>query len=67
MSNREMIESALKRVERLTGVRGKIYNDNTGWFIIGEGHKMYDESAKTAVELIAYLHGIEDALRFVKL
>lgn len=62
MSNRELLEGALKRVNALAGVYGKLYKDNTGWFIIWKDH-VYDESARTAGELIAYLHGIEDALK----
>ena len=66
MTTREMIESALKRVEALSGVRGKLYKDATGWFVIGAGSKLFDSSSRSAVELLAYLHGLEDALNFRK-
>ena len=33
MTNKEMLESALKRVNALAGTNGKLYHDNTGWFI----------------------------------
>ena len=63
MTNREMLESALKRVNAL-GFKGKLYKDNTGWFVAWYsifGGKRFDESAMSAGELLAYLHGIEDA------
>lgn len=71
MSNRELIESALKRVNALSGANGKLYHDKTGWFVSwfsifeANGHR-YDESAKSAGELLAYLHGIEDAFLIFK-
>ena len=70
MSNREMIESALKRVNALAEVKGKLYNDNTGWFVVwytifnAKGVR-FSESAMSAGELLAYLHGLEDALLFI--
>ena len=65
MTNREMLESALKRVNtRLGDTNGKLYHDNTGWYVIWKGAKHLSESSLNAGELLAYLHGIEDALRF---
>ena len=66
MTNREMIESALKRVNALAGTNGKLYHDNTGWYVIWKGAKHLSESSSSAGELLAYLHGIEDALLKVK-
>ena len=66
MSNREMIESALKRVNAICGTSGKVYHDNTGWYVIWEGAKHLSESSDSASELLAYLHGIEDGIRFIK-
>ena len=65
MTNREMLESALKRVNTLLGINGKLYHDNTGWFIIEKG-LVLTQSSLPAGELLAYLHGIEDGIRFVK-
>ena len=65
MSNREMIESALKRVNALAGVNGKLYRDNTGWHVIWKGNCRFIESSRSAGELLAYLHGLEDALLFI--
>ena len=61
MTNRELIESALKRVNAVAKCEGKLYNDNTGWFVIWKGSCPFDESSRSASELLAYLHGIEDA------
>ena len=66
MSNRELIESALKRVNALAGTNGKLYRDNTGWYVIWKGASHLSESAMSAGELIAYLHGIEDGLNYRK-
>ena len=66
MTNREMIESALKRVNALTECDGKLYRDNTGWYVIWKGAIHLSESASSAGELLAYLHGIEDGIRFIK-
>ena len=66
MSNREMLESALKRVNTLLGINGKLYHDNTGWYVIWKGASRLSESAGSAGELLAYLHGIEDGSRFIK-
>ena len=66
-TNREMLESALKRVNAKAGTNGKLYHDNTGWFIRNLPYKesrLFDESSMSAGELLAYLHGIEDALNF---
>ena len=64
MTNREMIESALKRVNALAETNGKLYHDNTGWYVIWKGAKHLSESSLSAGELLTYLHGIEDALNF---
>ena len=65
-TNRQLIESALKRVNALAGVNGKLYHDNTGWYVIWmKGDCHFSESAVSAGELIAYLHGIEDAFLFI--
>lgn len=60
MCNRELIETVLKRVSALTGVNGKLYKDNTGWFIIWSDGR-FDEGSRTANQLLSYLRGIEDA------
>ena len=64
MANREMIEIALKRVNAIAGTNGKLYHDNTGWYVIWKGARHLVESSFSADELLAYLHGIEDALNF---
>jgi len=64
MSNRELIENALKRVNALAGVNGKLYHDNTGWYVIWKGASHLSESSSSAGELLAYLHGVEDGIRF---
>jgi hypothetical protein len=68
MTNREMLESALKRVNALAETKGKLYKENNfyfvAWFTIFGG-KRFDESKMTAGELLAYLHGLEDALLYI--
>ena len=64
-TNRQLIESALKRVNALAGVNGKLYNDNTGWYVIWKGDCRFSESSVSAGALLAYLHGIEDAYLFI--
>ena len=64
-TNREMIESALKRVNALAGTNGKLYRDNTGWYVIWKGASHLSESAMSAGELLAYLHGVEDGISFI--
>ena len=71
MSNREMIESALKRVNALAGTQGKLYYDSrNGYYIVNkdksDGVMRFDESSRSAGELIAYLHGVEDTLNYYK-
>ena len=70
MSNREIIENALKRVNALAGTKGKLYRDNTGWYIINQdksdGVMRFDESSRSAGELIAYLHGVEDTINYYR-
>ena len=66
MTNREMIEIALKRVNAIAGTNGKLYHDNTGWFVVWKGAKHLSESSSTAGELLAYLHGIEDGINYLK-
>ena len=69
MSNREIIESALKRVNALAGTKGKLYKDNTGWYIINQdksdGVMRLDEASRGVEGILSYLHGVEDALRFI--
>ena len=69
MSNREIIENALKRVNALAGTKGKLYKDNTGWYIINQdksdGVMRLDEASRGVEGILSYLHGVEDALRFV--
>ena len=60
-----MIESALKRVNALAGTNGKLYRDNTGWYVIDKG-LVLTESSMPAGELLAYLHGIEDGINYIK-
>lgn len=66
LSNRNLLESALKRVNAKLGTNGKLYNDNTGWFVIWKGASHLSESSGSAGELLAYLHGIEDSFEFLK-
>lgn len=63
MTNRQMLESALKRVNARLGEGrgGKLYHDNTGWYVIWTGTQYLSESSMSAGELLAYLHGVEDA------
>jgi hypothetical protein len=65
MSNREIIENALKRVNALLGINGKLYKDNTGWFVIEKG-LVLTETSMPAGELLAYLHGVEAGVKFNK-
>ncbi len=62
---RVMLEDALKRVCAVTGLDGKLYNDNTGWFVIWKGTNVFRESSMSATELLRYLHGIEDCMVFM--
>jgi hypothetical protein len=67
-TNRQLIESALKRVNALAGTEARLYHDNTGWFIrrFPYGSGLFEESSMSASELLAYLHGIEDTLKYIK-
>lgn len=69
-TNRELLEGLLKRVNGLAGTSGKLYRDNTGWYVINsvkrDGLMKFDESSRSAGELMAYLHGVEDTLKFTK-
>ena len=69
MTNRQLIESALKRVNALAGTKGKLYRDNTGWYIFNQdksdGVMRLDEASRGVEGILSYLHGVEDALRFV--
>jgi hypothetical protein len=67
MSTREMIENALKRVNALLEpkTKGRLYHDNTGWYVIWQEHE-FDEAAREFTDMLAYLHGIEDTLKFIK-
>ena len=64
-TNRQLIESALKRVNALLGINAKLYRDNTGWFIIERG-VVLTQSSMPAGELLAYLHGVEAGFNFNK-
>jgi hypothetical protein len=55
----------LKRVNALAGLNGKLYHDNIGWYVIWKSDCRFEESAMNAGELLAYLHGIEDAYLFI--
>ena len=66
LSNRELLESALKRVNAKLNVNGKLYHDNTGWYVIWKCASHLSESAGSAAELLAYLHGLEDSFEFLK-
>jgi transcriptional antiterminator len=68
MSNRELIEDALKRVNDLAGTDGKLmYDRRYGYYIVGSSAEaLFDSCARNAGETIAYLHGFEDALSFIK-
>ena len=65
MTNRDLLESALKRVNAHLGTNGKLYHDNTGWYVIWKGESHLSESSASASELLAYLHGVEDAILFI--
>jgi hypothetical protein len=65
MSNRELIENALKRVNALLGTNAKLYRDNTGWFIMEKG-LVLTETSMPAGELLAYLHGFEDGINYYR-
>jgi hypothetical protein len=71
ITNRELIEGALKRVNARLGLNGKLYSNYDGdthtligWFV--KWNVMYiSEDAMSADELLAYLHGIEDCFNFM--
>lgn len=66
ITNRELIEGVLKRVNARLGLNGKLYKDNTGWFV--KWNVMYlSEDAMGADELLAYLHGVEDCFNFMEI
>jgi len=66
MTNREMLESAMKRVNAIAGVNGKLYHEKrNGWYVVWNGASRFSESSASASELLAYLHGIEDAFVFI--
>lgn len=69
MTNREIIEGLLKRVNALAGTNGKLYKDNTGWYIINQKKSddvmRLDESIRGVEGILSYLHGIEDTLNFI--
>ena len=69
MTNKEIIESALKRVNALAGTNGKLYKDNTGWYIINQdksdGVMRLDEASRGVEGILSYLHGVEDTLLFI--
>ena len=69
MTNREIIEGLLKRVNALAGTNGKLYKDNTGWYIINQKKSddvmRLDESSRGVEGILSYLHGIEDTFNFI--
>lgn len=67
MTNREIIEGALKRVNALAGTNGKLKKDSSGWFIYKNGSSLFDESTHTTEGILAYLHGIEDTFNYLKI
>jgi transcriptional antiterminator len=68
MSDRELIENALKRVNDLAGTNGKLcYDRRYGYYIIGtSADSLFDSCARNAGEALSYLHGFEDAFLFIK-
>jgi hypothetical protein len=69
MSNRELLEGLMKRVNALAGTHGEIFKGvRFGYHIVNFTHDcmQFDESVRSAGELIAYLHGVEDTLKFMK-
>ena len=64
-TNRDLIECALKRVNALAGTNGKLYKDNTGWFVKWGGNSNFCESSRETREMLSYLHGIEDAYKCI--
>ena len=66
LTNRELIENALKRVNARLGVNGRLYNDHTLWFVLWD--VMYlSQDAMGTDEMLAYLHGIEDCFNFLNI
>lgn len=65
VTNRELIESALKRVNALADTDSELCHNNTGWFVKWYNAE-FSESEGSASELLAYLHGLEDALKLMK-
>lgn len=69
-TTKEMIQNALKRVNALAGTSAELYHDAGGYSIINKNRKpntlKFDESIRNGVESLAYLHGIEDTLNFIK-
>lgn len=65
-TNGDLLEAALKRVNALAGLKGKLYHERrNGWYVVWNGASRFEESAMNAGELLAYLHGIEDAYLFI--
>ena len=67
MTNRELIGCALKRVNAKLGLNGRLYKDNTGWFVIWEDAMYLSADSLSANELLAYLHGIEDTFNYLSI
>lgn len=73
MSNRELIEGALKRVNARLGVNGKLYinyEGDTHTFIgcFVKWDVMYlSQDAMSTDEMLAYLHGIEDCFSYLNI
>lgn len=67
ITNRELIEGALKRVNAKLGCTGKLYRDNTGYFIIDfTSRKWFDEVSRSTGETLAYLQGMEQVIDRMK-
>ena len=68
-TNRELLQNALKRVNALAGTNASIKKNDCGWYVIqsnDDDKVLFSCETMKATELLAYLHGIEDALKFNK-
>lgn len=64
MTKEELLRNALMRVNNLAGTNGSLHKDyRYGWFVIWNGTAHFSNNSYSAGELLAYLHGIEDALK----
>jgi hypothetical protein len=52
ITNKEMLESALKRINgRLGDTNGKLYHDNTGWYVIWIGCRYADNFSSHGIDI----------------